>query len=335
MSNCASVAKRYANNLRCTAPLKIWKVTHSLLSIFSLSLLSAGIHAPTCLASTVAPSFDLNEITQYQDSLSPDDYASLSERARQLQAQLHANAPRTIDASEYKQAIQTLKADTREKVEERHNELDQSTKQVNDEIERINRTYESYARDLSDQQKDELDHDMQDLLQRWKSPAPNQKGVNQGLKECGEYLEQLHKINDRIIDSSMSKAPKEKASEKDIVPFADEIEMERDNSWSELKKLRQNMPFFDYRYSPWLKPTKSLPSAETRIANLLKRIEVLRGIKALGTFEYESFRQDLDKLAADCQKLKPGNGSYSAKNEQILMERIARTEHEIQKASGN
>ena len=226
MSNCASVAKRYANNLRCTAPLKIWKVTHSLLSIFSLSLLSAGIHAPTCLASTVAPSFDLNEITQYQDSLSPDDYASLSERARQLQAQLHANAPRTIDASEYKQAIQTLKADTREKVEERHNELDQSTKQVNDEIERINRTYESYARDLSDQQKDELDHDMQDLLQRWKSPAPNQKGVNQGLKECGEYLEQLHKINDRIIDSSMSKAPKEKASEKDIVPFADEIEME-------------------------------------------------------------------------------------------------------------
>jgi hypothetical protein len=326
------MAKKYAGGLCRASRRQRFSFSYNLLGVCSLALLSAAF-TPGNLASTPVPNFDLNEVTQYQDSLSPDDYASLLERARQLQAELHANAPRTIDASEYKQAIQTLKADTKDKVEARHNELDQATKQVNEEIDRINRTYESYSHDLNDEQKDGLDHDMQDLLQRWKSSAPAQKGVNQNLNECAVILEQLHKINERIIASSMTRVPLEKVSEKDIVPFSDE--MEKDNSWNELKKLRQRMPFFDYRYSPMLKPAKIQLSAECRIANLLKRIEVLRGIKALGTFEYETFKQNLDKLAGDCKMLKPGNQSYSKKNEQILMEKIAEAEHEIQKASGN
>ncbi len=285
--------------------------------------------APVIARGTVVKHVDMGEITKYQDSISPTDYESLVERAKQVENMIQSGPPKTLDAREYTQAIDNLKDEAKSKADQRRDELDRNTQQVNDEFSRLGTTFDSYSKDLSKNQKGEVDDKVNELLKRWNSGE--ERSVNKGLEECSEMLEQLKQIHNSIIDFSMSRKPKDmddpangagnvkgpgqdrgagNSPENIVLPGAE-------GSASVNAREPKSAPpdFFDYRYTPAMRYRSASEPADKTLLDLKKRIEGLKSIHIIGTFEYEALSKEWQSLNELNRRLKVTNGKTFAHDE--------------------
>ncbi len=285
---------------------------------------------------TVVKHVDMDELKKYEDTLSDTDYQSLIERAKAVESMIQSGAPKTLDAREYTQAIDSLKQDASIKAEERKNEFEQNTRTVNSELTRLGNTFDSYNKDLTDEQRKEIGKKIAEISNQW-GGGEKQRTVNQGLSECAQMMQELKKLHDSIMDASMSRKPKAVDKGDGFIGGGfsarpeDSAEGSNPEALDENVAAKQSHPaaapdLYDYRVSPLMHVGAPPVPIEKQLDDLQKKLEGLNAINRLGTLENEKFEKELGCLKDSYRRFR------RPADDKALQDRIKSLQSDIQRA---
>ncbi len=251
---------------------------------------------------------DMDKIKKHKDSLSPDQYQNILDRANEIERMIKDGPPKI--GNEYDAAIQSVQDQAKQLSQERKDLLSQNEQNVIQELRRLDSDYEHYGKSLSDSQRKQFLSQASELQSRWSDPAWDSKSVNQAITDSNQMLSDIRKVSSNLVNMAsigpgksstfVSVKPKRATFiggplDQDPTPFFRPGFMESDDIVPNNTQSYQNIPF--------VTPKLTAESINKTLSDLRLHLDGLNKIGILGTFEYESFSKQLNDLIKQTESL--------------------------------
>lgn len=257
---------------------------------------------------------DMSKLNKLQDSLTPEQFQDLTDRANEIERMIKAGPPRL--GNEYDGAIQMLEDQAKQLAQERKDIRSQNEQLVGDELKRLDSTYEQYSHDISEQQRQQFLTTATELQARWANPDWESKSVNQAIADSSQLLTDIRKLSSTMIEMASIAPGKKSGSSLPVrarrpTPFVgapldqEQVTLERPGfmDTDEIVPDYKN----SYKNAPFIPPKTTVDTISKSLSDLRIHLDGLNRINVLGTFEYESLSQQWNDLLSKFEPLKGSN----------------------------
>ena len=281
---------------------------------------------------------DMDKINKYKDSLAPDQYQNIMDRANEIERMIKDGPPKM--GNEYDAAIQSIQDQAKQLAQERHDQLSQNEQNVIQELRRLDSDYEQYGKSLNDNQRKQFLSQASELQSRWSDPAWDSKSVNQAITDSNQMLTDIRKVSSNLVNmasigpgksSSFVSARPKRATfiggplDQEATPFFRPGFMECDDI------VPNNA--YSYRNSPFVAPKLTAESINKTLTDLKLHLDGLNKIGILGTFEYESFTKQLNDLIKQTEILSASDKVDDGRTE--LLQTLQRKATDLRRSIDN